>query len=198
MDSQARVNARESSLTRLGLKGKIQKVTEQLSLFHLDRAQRKYRKNDKRYSQWESSIPELTTPHIPDDTQDKNKRTGEPVQETQDNKRKDKRCENTKSSDKPELASAECMLEPASHWKSSTPELTDTQYCQRELPHQAQTCCQREPLHQAQTQRKNKETQDKDKNKRTQDKNKRTGEPVSLRQETHIHNELADTQNKSN
>jgi len=73
-------------------------VTEQLSLFYLDRAQKKYRKNDKRYSQWESSISELTTQHIP------YKRTGEPVlvrQETQDNKRKDKEHGNAKSSGLP-------------------------------------------------------------------------------------------------
>ena len=35
-----------------------------------------------------------------------------------DNKRKDKGYESVKSSGKPRLASAECMLEPASQWKS--------------------------------------------------------------------------------
>ena len=34
------------------------------------------------------------------------------TQSLQDNRRKDKKCENTGSSDKPELASAECMLDP--------------------------------------------------------------------------------------
>ena len=139
METPAKVIARENSLTRLRLKGRIQKVTEQLSLFYLDRAQKKYRRNDKRYSQWESSIPELKTPHIPD------KRTGESVlvrQEAQDNKERDKEYGNTKSSESPH------GLSRNPHGESQRQ--LHTHSCFTQLLHGplSQDCCQKELLYQ--------------------------------------------------